>query len=546
MKKLFSVLGCFLLAATVLTGCGGGGDDKETKAKTELNVAIGGDAEFLDPAVVDDSITANILNQMYDGLYTLDQEGNAVPDLAEAEPEISEDGLTYTIKLKEGIKWSDGEELKASDFIYAWKRAVAIGAAEAYYSTFISDNVANAEDGKAVADEDFGAKAIDDYTIEITLKKKTPYFTALMTNTVFYPVREDFIKDGKFDELESKWADEAKFPTNGAFYASKINSKSKVTLSKNKEYYEADDVKLKKINFIVMADTDAQTNGFKSGEIDFATQVNNETVQADADLGEKVYLIDPYVINYFVLFNAGEENTVPELKDPEIRLAISQAIDREEVLDVFGYGDYSYELKGLVPKGIPGVDGDFREEADKEEEYSGSDLENAKKIMEKKGFNKDNRLKLSYKYNDLPQHKDVAQALQASLKDAYIDLELIGSEKEVFFTERDKGDFELARHAMSADFIDPMAYLDMYNGFTKAGNTVDDAEYEKLLAEANAEDDADKRLEKLHAAEKYLVKDMNYVVPLLGYSDPILKASNLEGVFSSPEGHYNLTRAEFK
>lgn len=546
MKKIISIAASFLMAVTVLTGCGGGGDDKAAK-KDEVRVAIGGDAAYLDPAIVDDSITANILNQMYDGLYQLDKEGNTVPVLAEGDPEVSEDGLTYTVKLKKGIKWSDGEELTANDFVYAWKRATAIGVGKAYYSAFISNYIAGAVDGQPIEEaKDFGAKALDDYTIEIKLKARTPYFDALLTQTVYYPVRQDFIEDGGFDPLESAWSDEANYPTDGAFVATEINSKSKIVLEKNKEYWDADAVKLNTISFTVMTDMDAETNGFQTGELDFATLVNPQTVLGDEELKKDAYIIDPYIINYYVLINAGQDNTVEALKNPEIRKAMSEAIDRKDIVDAYGYGEWSYELYGLIPKGIPGATGDFREEADAEQPYVKTDLEDAKALMEKNGYNADNRLELTYKYNELAGHKDVAQALQAAFKNIYIDLTLVGSEKEVFFTERDQSDFELARHAMSADYIDPMAYLSMYYGFDLAANTVDDATYEKMVDEANAEADPTVRMEKLHAAEKYLVMDNNYIIPLIGYSEPILKDPALEGVESSPEGHYDLTRAYYK
>ena len=117
MKKLMAYGLSFLMALTCLTGCGGG-------EQADLRVAVGGDTDDLDPAIVDDSITANILAQVYEGLYELDTDGNVVPNLATDMPEISSDGLTYTIKINGDTKCSDGQPVKASDFVFAWKRAV--------------------------------------------------------------------------------------------------------------------------------------------------------------------------------------------------------------------------------------------------------------------------------------------------------------------------------------------------------------------------------------------------------------------------------------
>ena len=109
---------------------------------------------------------------------------------------------------------------------------------------------------------------------------------------------------------------------------------------------------------------------------------------------------------------------------------------------------------------------------------------------------------------------------------------------------RDKGDFEICRHAMTADFIDPMAYLSMYVGSTTPGNIVDDAKYEELVAAANAIDDKTERMNALHAAENYLVGEQHYVIPLFGYAEPYLMSSKVTGVTHSPEGHYQLAYAK--
>ena len=547
MKKLLSSLLCFAMVLG-LTACGGG---TSTSGKTDLYAAAGGDIEIMDPAIVDDTVTANVLNQMYEGLYKLDKDGNPVAVVADGDPEVSEDGLTYTIKLKEGIKWSDGQDLVAGDFIYAWKRAAAMGTADAYYSQFIN-KIKNGGDGTRLSSiddlKDFGAVAEDDHTIVITLSEKCAYFKSLLTNTVFYPVRQDAVEADGGDALASNWADRTETPTNGAFYATKIDSKDEVILTKNTNYYDADEVVLETISFKVMADASSQTSAFQSGQIDWASTVNLDTVNGDEDLKAQLYAIDPFVCNYYILLNCGDEAAYGNeaLQDVEIRKAFAMAIDREQIIQASGKGDYAYALYNLTPVGIPNAEGEDFTTTNGNNYSAAYDIEGAKKIMESKGYNADNMLTIEYYYNDSTMHKDVAQALQACLKEAYIDLKLKVGELQTFFAERDEGKFEAARHAMTADFLDPMAYLSMYVGKNTAANTVDDAKYESLIAEAEALTDATKRMEKLAEAEKYLVNEQQYVVPLFGYTDPFLKASNLEGVESSPEGHFDLTRCSFK
>ena len=553
MKKILASTAALAMVATTLTGCGGSGDITAESGKTNLTVAVGGDFALPDPAIVDDSITANVLAQCYDGLYKLDKDGNVVANLAEDLPTISEDGLTYTIKLKDGLTWSDGTPLTAEDFVWSWKRAMTT---EGYYTNFMYGYIAGTtgEDGDPYTnmedlDANMGVRAVDDTTIEITLKMAAPYFTSMLTNTVFYPVKQDEVGS---DPSSSEWAQNASaddpIVTNGAFEITGVNIKDAITLSKSENYSDADNVKLETIEFKVMGDLDSQTQAFISGEVDFATAVNVEQINNDEQLQGHVYAVDPFVCNYFVLVNAGKENDgstdgLAALKDVEIRQAISMAIGRTTARNAYGYGDdYSYDLYALIPSGIPDAEGnDFYEQGGHLIE---DDVEAAKAIMESKGYSEDNMLTLTYKYNNLATHKAVAEAMQASLLEIYIDLQLSGSEKEAFFNDRDAGNFELARHAMTADYLDPMCYLSMYVGSTTSGNTVDDPEFEQMVNEANLLS-GQERMEKLHEAEAYLI-EQGYIIPLFGYTEPFLKVKNLTGITSSPEGHYDLTHAYFE
>lgn len=553
MKKILASTAALAMVATTLTGCGGSGDITAESGKTNLTVAVGGDFALPDPAIVDDSITANVLAQCYDGLYKLDKDGNVIANLAEDLPTISEDGLTYTIKLKDGLTWSDGTPLTAEDFVWSWKRAMTT---EGYYTNFMYGYIAGTtgEDGNPYTnmedlDANMGVRAVDDTTIEITLKMAAPYFTSMLTNTVFYPVKQDEVGS---DPSSSEWAQNASaddpIVTNGAFEITGVNIKDAITLSKSENYSDADNVKLETIEFKVMGDLDSQTQAFISGEVDFATAVNVEQINNDEQLQGHVYAIDPFVCNYFVLVNAGKENDgstdgLAALKDVEIRRAISMAIGRTTARNAYGYGDdYSYDLYALIPSGIPDAEGnDFYEQGGHLIE---DDVEAAKAIMESKGYSEDNMLTLTYKYNNLATHKAVAEAMQASLREIYIDLQLSGSEKEAFFNDRDAGNFELARHAMTADYLDPMCYLSMYVGSTTSGNTVDDPEFEQMVNEANLLS-GQERMEKLHEAEAYLI-EQGYIIPLFGYTEPFLKVKNLTGITSSPEGHYDLTHAYFE
>lgn len=548
MRKLFTGLMTLFLAAT-LVACGGSSRDT-----TLLRVGSGKDFADPDPAIVDDSVTANVLAQAYEGLYKLDGDGKVGLALATAMPEISADGLTYTIKMREDAKWSDGKPVTAKDFEYSIKRA---SITKGYYTQFIYqfikgagkyDETIGAYGPYDTMDQvkDAGVVALDDYTLQITLNEKSAYYTSLLTNTTYYPVRQDIVEKDGANPAESKWATKKNVPTNGPFRMESVKVKDEIILKKNKEYYDAKEVKLETVSFKNIPDMDTQVSAFQSGELDFATSVNNETITSDESLQEDVYVIDPFVCNYYILINAGNENKNPVLKDENVRKGLLYGVDRKAMLKVLGKGDLAYELHGMIPVGIPGVDGDFREEADESGKYAYYDLEKAKGYMEAAGYNKDNRLKLTFTSNDNTMHKTVVQSLQESLKKVYIDLSYQSMDGEAFFAARDEGTFEdVCRHAMTADFLDPMGYLSMNYGPSTLGNTTDDATFEAMIDEANKLDGKE-RMTKLHEAEKYLVEEKAYIIPLFGYVEPYLKAPDLKGITSSPEGHYNLSRAYYE
>ena len=189
MKKILASTAALAMVATTLAGCGGSGEITAESGKTNLTVAVGGDFALPDPAIVDDSITANVLAQCYEGLYKLDSAGTVVPNLATDLPEISADGLTYTITLKDGLTWSDGSPLTANDFVWSWKRAMTT---QGYYTNFMYNYIEGTThmtevNGKqkempytdmADLDANMGVEALDDTTIQIKLKMSAPHFHA--------------------------------------------------------------------------------------------------------------------------------------------------------------------------------------------------------------------------------------------------------------------------------------------------------------------------------------------------------------------------------
>ncbi|WP_273399078.1 peptide ABC transporter substrate-binding protein [Traorella massiliensis] len=533
--KRFSYMSLAAMMTLTLTACGGdGGETTGTLADT-FTYAIGGEPEQLDPAVGSDSVTSYILNQTYYPLFTIAEDGSLRNEACE-DYEVSEDGLTYTFHLIENNYWSDGEQVTAHDYVYGMKRSIGMGAADSYYSYFLADYVLNAkahnENMSDVADMgDVGIVATDDFTIEITLESPCPYFVNLMTAGVFYPLREEFSP-----EHDSSWANDPTVPTNGAYQTTKIDSADEIIMVKNEYFAHADDVVTQTLVAKVMSDPDAQLVAFQTGEIDFAANVNNQVTTVYE--GQPELLISDSVMNYYIMLNAYSEET-PALQDVRVRRAIQLGIDRTELVTALDADEVYYELYGYVPKGFDGVNGDFREEADEENQLVYTDKDEARSLMEAAGYSEDNHLQLTYYTNQAAEHSTVAQVIQAQLADIYIDVTLKTGEIRTFFDDRENGLFDMARGAMSADYMDVSTFLDMAASWTQYGHvTWGDETYDQMITESRETSDNTQRLELLHDAETYLVEEMAYTVPLFGYKQICLGQQGVSGYVSSPQGNH--------
>lgn len=540
-KKLvvlaLSILMCLTLVACSSsssddTSDDAGSDDTtttETSYKTEFTYAIGDSPAYLDPTVASDSISNYVLNQTTYPLFQLTQEG-VVPCAVE-DYTVSDDGLTYTLTLKENY-WSDGQKVVAEDYIYGIKHALSVGSAEAAYLSWVTNNIVGAAqyDG---ADTDSmteltGAVATDENTIVFTLVQPCDYFTSLLAGGVYYAIRSDYAPSGDYT-----YAEDPSVPTNGAFKYVSIDRADRVVMEKNEYFCDADQVVVETMTAIVMPDMDSQLMAYQTGEIDYASSVEAATAYS---LYDGTGLIDAYpsVINYYIEFNCRPEtNTNAALLDVNVRRAFQLAIDRDAIVEALDAGDAYYALGGFVPSGIVStLEGDFREVGG---DYVYYDPEEAASLLAESGYSVDNPVTIEYYYNQNTMHDTVAAVVKEQLAKVGINLELKTADVRVFFSDRDdNANYEAARGAMSADYLDAMTYLDMATTVYQTKASWGDSTYDEMITSANALT-GQERLDGLHAAEKYLVEETAQVCPLFGYQAVCLQPEGMTGSINSPQ-----------
>ncbi len=541
MKKFASLLLAFAMTVGMLTGCGGDSGTSSTgeAPAQEVTVAISSTFATLDPALISTTHMAHVYGNMGSNFYRTDANGVLQYDLGES-MEKSEDGLTYTFTIKEGLKWSDGEPLTAEHFVYGIKRAIGYGPDNAYTKKNLVNFIAGAEEAANAAMDvadmtNVGVTALDDTTFQVTLSTPCPYFERIFSGNVTSPMRPDFAL-----EHDSSWSVNGTYPSSGPMVLESISPEEEAVLVKNENYWDAENVTLEKATFVVMTDSTAQVNAFRTGDIDIAMSVPSE-VATNAEYESNIVMPEKYVSNYFVLINSGPKAQVEALKDENVRKALALAIDKDTMLNILG-GKANVRLDGYIPYGFEGVDGnDFRDE----KSYGEFNLEEAKSLMEAAGYNENNHLKFEYLYSNSQFHADVAQILQQMWSQIYVDVELKSIEMGVFYDYIDNGDFTTCRYANN-DSTDPLSYFQLFTTDSQIDGcqAITDPVLDQMVEEAYQIIDHDEYIAQLHEIEDYFVEEKQYVIPLLTQNSVVLVQDGIEGLWLTVGGSpivYNIS-----
>ena len=523
MKKFLAAICMAMLL--VITGCSGSGEETETPdaGLQNLRVAIGGQISTLDPGLSTEITNNYILRHICGNLFHQDENGEIANELASGYT-VSEDGLTYTITLREGVLWSDGQPLTSKDFEFTLLRNLVYGAENAWSVYFPSSYIVGAEE--IVADENFdpmtdsieGIQTPDDQTLVFKLKKPCTWFPQMLSNNVWIPLRSDFV-----DIHDSLWSLKPGYPSVGAYVLKEVNENEKAVVVKNENYWDAENVTVPEITFMVMPDSDAQSLAFKNGEIDVALNVPKDLIGTYENQDE-IWII-PEISNYSISLNCGE--TGPEaLKNVDVRRALALALDKETITEVVGSKGLYVPLYGYIPTGFKGVSKDFRTESDEVLKFLEYDPEEAKALLEKAGYNESNPLKLKYKYSQGDLHPDVAQIVEQMWAAVGVDVELEIVESGVFYDQMDGGDFETGRYGYVVS-DDPSQFLTLWTTGQQIVPAVSDPVYDKMVEDAGYLTDRTEYMKALHEAEYYLIEENVYHIPLFSYNTPCLVKENL-------------------
>lgn len=542
MKKFLSLLLAgvllFVMAAcTANEDAGKETDSKDDSKKEEesaekvLYLNNGQEPTSFDPPIGFDSVSWSALNNLMEGLTRLGQ--NHEPEAAIAEKwDISEDGKTYTFQIREDAKWSNGDPVTAGDFEFAWKRLLNpdTGSSAAFLGYFIEGGEAY-NNGEGSAD-DVKVKAVDDKTFEVTLVSPQAYFLSVITNPAFFPINEKVATENPqwFAEAES-------FVGNGPFNLTEWEHDSHFVMEKNDQYWDAENVKLDKINWAIIDDTNTEYQMYQTGELDVSAVPPELSEQL---LGEAK--VEDQAGDYFYRFNVNME----PFQNENIRKAFAMAVDQKQIVD-FVTKKGEKPAYGFVSYGFKDADGkDFRETAG---DLVQTNVEEAKSLlkkgMEEEGYETLPEVTLTYSTSD--SHKKIAEALQQMFKENLgVEVKLANMEWNVFAEEQKALKFQLSRSSFLADYADPINFLENFQtGHSMNRTGWSNEKYDQLIKDAKNEADEAKRFELMYEAEKILFEEMP-IIPIHFYNQVYLYNDAVSGIVRHPVGYLELKWADKK
>ena len=450
-----------------------------------LRINLASEPDRLDPALLYTVDGACLAVNSFAGLYTHAADGTLQPELATGYT-VSDDGLTYTFTLREGLTWSDGEPLTAEDFVYSWQRAAdpANGAVYSYLYSIIAGYGTDA--GLAVSASEDGLS----FTVE--LAAPCPYMLDLAAFPAFYPVPQQCVEaaEGYLNEDGSlldpgAWATEAGFVTSGAYTLESWTHDESMVYVKNPNYWNAQSVTMERLEFMLSADDATIYAAYRAGDLDFIDTVPADEMPALLESGDPEFYVADNLGTYFLCFNVNSPmfEGMTDAQAANVRKAISMLIDRTWISETVRLTEPPANT--FVPAAMAdGNGGTFRQNDDAytypDAEDVGymsltSDVEGAIALLEEAGYtfeggvlSAETPLSFEYLVNPGTQHEGVAQLIQEDLAVVGIEMTIRSVEWNVLPGEMMAGNFDVGRLGMNADFNDPICFLEMFT--TASGN----------------------------------------------------------------------------
>jgi oligopeptide transport system substrate-binding protein len=509
-KDFLRIGGTGLVGAALLgtAGCGsvfgGGQNSGGGGGNGTITINLQDSIRDLDTTTTTDEVSFNVIVNAIEGLYRLDENARPVPAQAE-DVQISEDGLTYTFTLRNGIEWSNGDPVTSQDFRFAWLRVLNpdTGSQYAYIiSTFVKGATEyNAGDGSV---EDVAIEAPDEKTLRVELVSPSPFWLGLTAFPSYLPQNQNFV-----EQQGEKYAQNADaLLYNGPYTLTDFSPTEGVTLVKNDRYWDKANVDIPRVEGRIVKEVETAVNLHEAGDLD-VTQITQEYVD------EYRNSPDFQQFTEFASFYLGFNEAIGIFQNPNVRKAFMMGFDRESLVNKI-INDGSKAATGIVPDGIAGPGKQTFREAEGPT-VPDFDPEEARRLyqqgLQEVGGEEPTIELLSYETSTA---RDVATFLQSQFEDnlgAKINVKIQPFDRKLELEAN--GEFQMSYQGWGADYNDPMTFLDLWESespFNTGGYK--NERYDQLINQAQTETDSGRRMDLLIEAERLLIMKDAGVVPM--------------------------------
>lgn len=528
MRQIIKMGMVFTLGIGLLVGCSTGkktGDDEKKEAAV-LNLMSASELTTLNTSVMLDFPDAIAQTAAFEGLYALDEKDQLIPAVAKEMPEISEDGKTYTISLRDDAVWTNGDPVTAKDFEYAWKKM--IDPENGYVYSFLlvdtMENAAEISNGEKKPEE-LGVKSLDDYTLEIKLKEAAPYFTSVLAFPTFFPQNQKVV-----EEMGAEYGTTSeKTVYNGPFVVENWKQTDlNWDLVKNEKYWDHKNVKSDKIHYEVVKEASTALNLFEDGQLDVAT-IDGEIAKQNKE-NENYYSYPTGTMNYIRLNQKRKGKDTP-LKNENLRKALALGIDKENLVNNI-IADGSKPLYGAIPSGFvsnPVTGEDFRKEAGDLMTY---DKAEAVKYWEKAKQELGDKVTLELMVTDDGSYKKIGESLQGNLGDLFpgLTIKVTSLPTETALNLSRESDYDMFLIYWTSDYQDPISTLSMlYSGNNR---NYSNPKFDALIDDAKQTyaTDLEKRWATLIEAEKEAIENTAGMIILSQKQLSVLQNEQVKGL----------------
>ena len=519
--KVFRLSAIIVALACMALGCAEQSNVEKALHNQVLHFGLGAEPQHLDPHLATSVAAHNILSALLEGLVSEN------PKTLKPEPgvakswSVSEKGTKYLFNLRENACWSNGDPVTAYDFIYSFRRILNPNLGAQYASMLYPLKNAKAyhQGQKSWQDAQVGVRALDNFTLELTLENPVPYFLELLNHYAWFPVHRPTIeKFGAFEKMGTAWTKPNHFVGNGAFELTDHQINSVIEVTKSKHYWDAETVKLEAIRFYPIEAVYTEERAYRAEFLHLTQSVSADRIDFLKEKYPDELHFEPYLGTYFYRFNL---NAAP-FNDVRVRKAFALSVDRRRLVEKVLKGGQT-AATSFTPPGTGGFN---------PAPGFGYDPDAAKALLNsylaEKGLDKLPPIELTY--NTSEGHKKVAEALFGMWKEALgVEIKLLNMEWKVFLSTVAKGEFTLARAGWIGDYVDPHTFLQMWrsgDGLNMTGWS--NRDYDQALQFAESSATVNERWTHFQTCENLLAEEVP-ILPLYFYVHLTLRHPTVQG-----------------